>query len=83
MHIRRQALSFATDLCSRLWSHLVEVGGFLGDPSKLTLEGFRLELAELGLLGRPFGPEEYRAALEEHLEIEILSRSCLTPRTGC
>lgn len=51
---------------------MAEVGGFLGDPSKLTFEDFQLELAELGLLGRPFGPEEYRAALEEHLGIEII-----------
>ncbi len=39
--------------------------------SEFTLEDFRLELAELGLLGRGFGPEEYRAALEERLGIEI------------
>lgn len=53
-----------------LWSHLKEVAG-LRDPSELTLEDFRLELAELGLLGWAFGPEEYRAALEERLGIEI------------
>lgn len=53
-----------------VWEHLKEVGG-LRDPSKLSIEDFRLELAELGLLGKGFGPDEYRAALEEHLGIEI------------
>lgn len=52
-------------------AHLKEILGLWRDPSELTLEDFRLELAGLGLLGRRFGPEEYRAALEKHLGIEI------------
>lgn len=57
-----------------VWSHLKELlkeVGVMRDPSNVTLEDFRLELADLGLLGRPFGPEEYAAALEEYLGIEI------------
>lgn len=53
-----------------IWSHLKEVGG-MHSPEELTEEDFRLELADLGLLGRPFGPEEYRRALEERLGVEI------------
>lgn len=53
-----------------LLQHLKEVGG-LHSPEELTEEDFRLELADLGLLGRPFGPEEYRRALEERLGLEI------------
>lgn len=52
-----------------LWSHLKETAG-LRDPSELTLEDFRVELAGLGLLGKSFGPEEY-PALEQSLGIEI------------
>jgi len=53
-----------------LWSHLKETAG-LRDPSELTLEDFRVELAGLGLLGKGFGPDEYRTALEQRLGIEI------------
>lgn len=56
---------------SSVWSHLKEVMG-LRDRSEPTIEDFRLELAELGLLGRAFGPEAYRKALEKHLGMEIL-----------
>lgn len=57
-------------LSGSLRSHLKELFG-LNDPSKLTLEDLRLELTELGLLGKPFGPEEYRTVLEGRLGIEI------------
>lgn len=51
-------------------SHLKEVGGFNG-PLDRTREDLRAELASLGLLGKRFGIEEYRAALEKRLGIGI------------
>lgn len=48
-----------------LWSHLKEAGVVPAPKGTvLSLELLRMELAEIGLLGRAFGPEEYRAALE-------------------
>lgn len=64
-----------------VWSHLKEIGGLSG-PSKLTLEDFLLELADLGLLGERFGPEEYRAELEKDLGIEILVEELPDLRQG-
>lgn len=68
--VRKLVFEWLVTLFVPLWFHLKEVAG-LHDPSELTLEDFRLELAELGLLGRSFGPEEYRVALEKRLGIEI------------
>jgi hypothetical protein len=67
--VEREERTLAAALASA-WSHFKWVVG-LRDPSELSVEDFRLELAELGLLGRAFGPEEYRAALEEYLGVEI------------
>lgn len=54
------------------WSRLREAGGVgRGPAAELTEEELRSELADLGLLGRAFGPEEYRRALEERLGVEI------------
>lgn len=52
-------------------AHLKKAGGWRG-PSEVSREDFRLELAELGLLGRAFSPGEYRACLEKKLGVEIL-----------
>ncbi|QIN78465.1 hypothetical protein GBA65_07960 [Rubrobacter marinus] len=50
-----------------LGKHLKEIAGF-GGPS---MDDFRLELAELNLLGRAFGPLDYARALEKHFCIRI------------
>ena len=57
-----------TNILRIVGTHLKEIAGF-GSPS---LEGFRLELARLELLGRSFGPLDYARALEEHLGIRIV-----------
>ncbi len=53
------------------WGRLKEAGGVGRGSAELTEEELRSELADLGLLGRAFGPEEYRRTLEERLGVEI------------
>ncbi len=61
------------------WGRLKEAGGVGRGSAELTEEELRSELADLGLLGRAFGSEEYRRALEERLGVAHLASNLLTP----